>query len=92
MSLQPDYRLVESTLDDLELGSDARLVDAVYDAIDLILDRPESAEARRGLVHSRGGRPVWIVPVSASLHEWSVMWWQDGSVAVFAYAGPWPLP
>jgi len=34
---------------------------------------------------------VWIVPVSSSRHEWSVMWWQEESVAVITYVGPWPL-
>ena len=92
MSLEPDYRLVASTLDRLERGSDARLVNAVYDVLDLVLDHHESAEARRGLVHSESGRAVWIVPVPAARHEWSVMWWQDEQIAVFAYVGPWPLP
>ena len=91
MSLEPDYRLVASTLDDLELGSDTLLLYAVYDVLELILDHSESAAARRGLVHSETGRAIWIVPVPATRHEWSVMWWQDGVIAVFAYVGPWPL-
>ena len=92
MSLEPDYRLVASMLDELERGSDDRLLNAVYDALDLILDHSESAEVRRGLVHSESGRAVWIVPVPAARHQWSVMWWQDGQIAVFAYVGPRPLP
>lgn len=91
MSLEPDYRLVESTLAELERGSDARLLNGVYSVIDLVLDRSESAAARRGLVHSENGRAIWIVPVPAARHEWSVMWWQDGQIAVFVYIGPWPL-
>lgn len=91
MSLAPDYRLVEAALGDLESGGDARLLNAVYTAIDLILDQHDSAAARRGLVHSNNGRAIRIVSVADPRHDWSVLWWLEGDIAVFAYIGAWPI-
>ena len=88
MSLNPAYsREADVALSKLEEGPDALLQNAVADAIDLICDHPDSAEARRRRLTDKSGRPVWSVAVR-SREGWVVLWWPDGRDAYIAYIGP----
>jgi hypothetical protein len=76
------------TLGRLETGTDARLNDAVCDAIDLICDHGDSAEARREQLRTAEGTPVWKVTVRGRLEGCVVLWWPLGDDAQVFYVGP----
>jgi hypothetical protein len=81
----------ERILDELE-GDPAndRLVDAIWDIIDLITERPGSAQARRRALRTVGGHSVWLVPVPVRQDDklWVVLWQPRGDDALIAYLGP----
>jgi hypothetical protein len=66
-----------AALDKLEADAAAGdLWNAVCDALDLILDRPGSAQARREALHTAAGTTIWKVPVRAprETDDWVVLW------------------
>lgn len=75
-------------LDRLAAGSDARLHDAVCDAIDLICDHGDTAEARREQLRTARGTPVWKVSVRGARDGWVVLWWPVEDDAHVYYIGP----
>jgi len=74
-------------LDELEAGNDGELYDAVCDAIDLICDRGDSAEARREQLRTAAGTPLWKVAVRTRHADWIVLWWPSGNDAGIFYVG-----
>ena len=81
----------ERTLGALEEDpANDRLVDAIWDVIDLIIDKPGSAEARRRALRTPGGHSVWLVPVPARRDDqlWVILWQPREDDALIAYIGP----
>jgi hypothetical protein len=74
-------------LDRLAAGSDDELHDAVCDAIDLICDHGDSAEARREQLRTASGTPLWKVAVRTRHDDWVVLWWPDGTDAQVYFIG-----
>ena len=88
MIRKPSYsQQAETVLNAIEAGADARLLNAVCDAIDLICDHGDTAAARREQLLTQMENPVWKVAVRDSHHEWSVLWWPHGDVATIYYIG-----
>jgi hypothetical protein len=89
--LEPAYGpYVLPVLDKIEHDADRRpLWDAICDAIDLVCDRPESAEARREAIRLPSGATVWQVPIRCHLEDddWVLLWQQNGDNAVISYVG-----
>jgi hypothetical protein len=78
----PLYSLAASAaLDALENGTDNELYNAVCDAIDLICDHGDSAEARREQLRTTAGNAVWKLAVRTRHDDWVVLWWPDGADA-----------
>jgi hypothetical protein len=78
-------------LDELEKDdSNARLLDAVWDALDQIREHPGSAQARHRGLRTGGGHSVWLVPVHGLYDDevWVVLWQSRGDDALIAYIGP----
>jgi len=78
-------------LDDLERNPALdRLLEAVWDTIDLISEQPTSREARRRAIRSPKGHSVWMVRVPNRHTEepWIVLWQPQGEDALIAYIGP----
>ena len=70
--------------------SNARLVDAIGDALDLISEHPGSAQAKHRGLRTVGGHSVWLVPVQGLYQDeaWVVLWQPRGDDALIAYIGP----
>jgi hypothetical protein len=78
-------------LDELENdASNERLVDAIWDVLELIIEYPGSAQARRRALRTAGGHSVWLVPVRGRYNDevWVVLWQPRGEDALIAYIGP----
>ena len=76
-------------LDKLELGPDEELWNAVCAAIDLLVDRPDSPEARREALLTAGGNTVWRVPVRHStMDDYCVLWALRSDVEYVLFVGP----
>lgn len=81
----------DDVLDELEKdNSDDRLVDAIWDALDLIREHPGLAQARHRGLRTARGHSVWLVPVHGlySDEAWVVLWQSRGNDALIAYIGP----
>ena len=88
MTREPVYsRQAIEALDQLAAGTDAELYDAVCDAIDLICDYGDTAEARREQLRTATGTPVWKVAVRTRHDDWVVLWWPDGADAQVFFVG-----
>lgn len=89
MSREPLYsEQAARVLDELEKGSDTRLNDAVCEAIDLICDFGDTAEARREQLRTAEGTPVWKVSVRGADSGWVMLWWPAGNDAQIYSIGP----
>lgn len=80
-----------SVLDDLEKDpANERFVDAVWEAIDLITERPDTATARRRALRTAAGHSVWLVPIHLRHNDelWIILWQPRGDDALIAYIGP----
>ena len=78
-------------LDELEKdASNAGLVDAIWDALDLITEHPGSAQARHRALRTAVGHSIWLVPVRGQYDEevWVVLWQPRDDDALIAYIGP----
>jgi hypothetical protein len=78
-------------LDELEQDpSNDRLVDAIWDVIDLVTEHPESAPARRRALRTPEGHSVWLVPVAVRHKDdlWVILWQPRDDEALIAYIGP----
>jgi len=89
--LDPKYEeRAAATLDQIEPDlSRKALWNAICDAIDLVCDHPESAEARRESIRTLG-QQVWQVPIRCRTEDddW-VLWWRpEKSEAHIFYIGP----
>ena len=68
-----------------------RLWERLCDAIDLIVDRPDSREARAEELRGREGKAVWKVDVFDRTDDWAILWHRDPAGAVvIAWIGLWP--
>ena len=78
-------------LDELERDESKNLlVDAIWDVLDLIIEKPGSAQARYRALRTTGGHSVWLVPVHGRYEdeEWVVLWQPRNDDALIAYVGP----
>jgi hypothetical protein len=78
-------------LDELQKdASNAELVDAIWDVLDLITEHPGSARARHRALRTIGGHSVWLVPVRGLYDEevWVILWQHRDNDALIAYIGP----
>lgn len=88
MTREPVYsEQAADVLGRLAAGSDARLNDAVCDAIDLICDHGDTAEARREQMRTAQGTPVWKVSVRGPNIDWVVLWRPVDDDAQIYYIG-----
>jgi hypothetical protein len=81
----------EEVLDELEGdAANDRLVDAIWDVIDLITGHPGSTQARRRALRMAKGHSVWLVPVPGRYDDevWVVLWQPRDDDALIAYIGP----
>jgi hypothetical protein len=78
--------LGELEKDDSNVG----LVDAIWDALDLISEHPGSAQAGHRSLRTAGGHSVWLVPVRGVYQDevWVVLWQPRRDDALIAYIGP----
>lgn len=84
---------VEEQLDTVENDdSRTRLWNAICETLDLILDKPDSADTRAHSMRVSAGGTAWRVqiPEFSQDQNWSVIWSRDGDEIVFLYVGPWP--
>jgi hypothetical protein len=67
-----------------------RLVDAIWDVIDLITAEPMPALARRRALRSARGHSIWLVPIPVRKNDnlWVILWQPRGEDALIAYIGP----
>lgn len=87
--LEPNYsKQATSALDVLEAGTDAELLNAVCDSLDLICDHPVDRRARAEQLKTAAGTPVWKVVVRSRYDDWVVLWWPRGELADIYYIGP----
>ena len=88
MKREPLYSPDAATaLDALESGTDDELYDAVCDAIDLICDHGDSAEARREQLRKSAGNAVWKVAIRTRHADWAILWWPESADAHIYYIG-----
>jgi hypothetical protein len=91
---EPVYdQLAAATLDKLEHDPSRRVLwDAICDAIDLVCDHPDSAEARRQALSLPSGERVWLVPIDSRREDenWALLWRRVGDDAAIHSVGPWP--
>lgn len=88
MTREPVYsEQAADVLGRLAAGNDARLNDAVCDAIDLICDHGDTAEARREQLRTAQGTPPWKVSVRGANDDWVVLWWPVDDDAQIYYIG-----
>lgn len=88
MIYEPQYEVgAEEVLDQLEAGSDERLLNAVVDAIELILDRGDEPEARRKMATGESDQDWFEVRVRDRGHDWVIFWRPEGAVPRIAYIG-----
>lgn len=89
--LEPAYgEHVLPALDKVENDTSRRaLWNAICDAIDLVCDNPESAEARREAIRLPSGATVWQVSIRCYLEDddWVLVWRPEGDDAVIVYVG-----
>jgi hypothetical protein len=89
--LEPSYGAYASAaLDKIEKDRIRRkLWNAICDAIDLVCDRPDSAEARLEAVRLPSGLTIWQIPIRCPVEEdnWVLLWHRDGEEAVIHYIG-----
>jgi hypothetical protein len=81
----------ERILNELEKDPENdRLVDAIWDTVDLITEQPQSALARRRALRSAKGHSIWLVPIPVRKNGdlWVVLWQPRGEDALIAYIGP----
>lgn len=80
-----------NVLDQLEKDTENyRLFEAVWDAIDFIVDYPASAQARRRALRTPGGHSVWMVPLPVHHNDerWVILWQHHGDDVLIPYIGP----
>ncbi len=81
----------DQVLDELERDdSKDTLVNAIWDILDLITEKPGSAQARHRALRTTGGHSVWLVPVRGLYEDkaWVVLWQPRDEDALIAYIGP----
>jgi hypothetical protein len=81
----------DEILDELERdASKDTLVDAIWNVLDLIVEKPGSAQARYRALRTTGGHSVWLVPVHGLYEDeaWVVLWQPRNEDALIAYIGP----
>lgn len=84
-------RQASEALDKIEASPErVELWDALCDALDLIIDHPDSAQARREALRTATGMTVWRVTVRVprDSDDWAVLWHHDdvGRILI-AYIG-----
>ncbi|MGH3504798.1 MAG: hypothetical protein ACRDQA_28470 [Nocardioidaceae bacterium] len=84
-------RQAGEALDKIEADPEATaLWNALCDALDLIIDYPDSAQARRASLRTSTGTTVWHVTVRAprEADDWAVLWQRGPSGQILiAYIG-----
>jgi hypothetical protein len=78
-------------LDGLENDpSKDKLVEAIWDVLDLIAEHPDSAQARHRALRTAGGHSVWLVPVRGHYDDeaWVILWQPREDDALIPYIGP----
>jgi len=91
--LEPEYgENVVEVLDKIEYDPGRKaLWNAICDAIDLVCDQPDSAEARKdGLALPSSGTKMWMVPIRCSVEDddWVLVWFREADTAIIQYIDP----
>jgi hypothetical protein len=78
-------------LDRLENEVPDRLWNAICDAIELIVDHPDSREARAEELRGHDEKAVWKVDIFDGSDDWAILWHPNESgLVVIAWIGLWP--
>ncbi|MHB8452594.1 MAG: hypothetical protein ACYDAQ_19380 [Mycobacteriales bacterium] len=80
-----------SALTKLEADASDQLWNHICDAIDLLIERPDSRAARAEELRGRGGKAVWKIDVFDRSDNWVILWHHDtqGGI-VIAWIERWP--
>ncbi len=79
-------------LDALEQSADDQTWDAICDALDLIDQHPQSAQARREEITGSNGKRMWKVPVrSQSVDDLAVLWSRGSPSDYVVFVGVMPI-
>ena len=82
MTREPIYSAAAAeVVSHLEDGQDRALLNAVADAIDLVCDHGDTAEARREQLRTSAGTAVWKVTIRGSA-GWVLLWSPSGTEAL----------
>jgi hypothetical protein len=91
---EPEFRYereAAATLDRLRAEASDRLWGKICDALDTIIDRPDSRDARAEELRGRDGKAVWKVDVFDRAGDYALLWHHDEhGVIVIAWIGLWP--
>ncbi|WP_219070882.1 hypothetical protein [Candidatus Mycobacterium methanotrophicum] len=80
-------------LDALEQSADDQTWDAICDALDLIDQHADSAQARREEITGSNGMRMWKVPVrSKSVDDLAVLWSRVSAGDYVVFVGVMPIP
>lgn len=84
-------RQASETLDKIEADPETTaLWNALCGTLDLIIDHPDSAQARRAALRTAAGTTVWHVTVRAApeTDDWAILWHHnDAGQILIAYIG-----
>jgi hypothetical protein len=84
-------RQASEALDTIETDPRATaLWNALCDALDLIIDHPDSAQARRAALRTAAGSTVWHVSIRTPQEsdDWAILWQRnDAGQILIAYVG-----
>jgi hypothetical protein len=90
----PEFRFEKEAagaLDRLQADASDRLWERICDAIDMIIDRPDSREARAEELRGRDDKAVWKVDAFDRDGDWAILWHLDNEgLVVIAWLGLWP--
>jgi hypothetical protein len=84
-------REAAATVDRLHAEASDSLWAKLCEAVDTIVDRPTSREARAQELRGRDGKAVWKLDLFDADEHWAVLWHHDADgFVVIAWVGEWP--
>jgi hypothetical protein len=87
--VKPGRTRARLTAKSRRVRSNDRLVDAIWDVIEFIIEHSGSAQARHRALRT-AGHSVWLVPVQGLFDDqaWVILWQPRGDDALIVYIGP----